>query len=801
MKIRSILLSLLILVFILKGNAQTITGQVVDNKEAPLPLVNTFILAKSDSSYVKGVVTNSQGEFSFQLPKGDYLLRISYVGYKTQWKNIGVKGAISLEPIRLIPLEDLQEVTVMGQRRRIISQHDKVIFNVENSYASNTSANSFDLLSKAPGLIVDTNNRTINMIGKGTLIVTINGKQLNLDGDALSSYLGTINPKDIKDIEIIENPPAKYDAGGNAGVLNIVLKKKKSDFIGANLSLQARKRDRGEDYGANTSITIKRNKLSFNGAINIIRNKPDNEIFMIQEYPLNLHLIDNVQQNNNLYNRGVRSQINYDFSKTLSIGIGYSYLDKDNRKSYLGDQHISNYQNQSQSFSESYSNRYNNSDITSANIQNIYSQIDITTNKRGDLLTLQTGGVFSKNTTDGLLINNVNSPDVHALDRRNNTQNSSDFTSYAIDYSLKEVLGCEISLGTKASFNKSDGIFSTEINDGQWKIEPSSDTEFIYKEDIYASYLEMNKNWKKLYFRVGVRAEHTKTSSYELKIDSTYNNSYTRLFPNAILGYKTSSGLSFTISYNKRFTRPWIWALSPATNYTGDKYINQGNPFLKPMISDNYSFRFSHKRFIFSLGYIQDRDMFNSNVLYYDQKKDLFITSRYNNFKEDKVYLNLDYGFKVKWWSCNIGTSTNWRTNKNTDARFDIVDNEVWSTYFRINNDFRPFVNTLFKNISFNANYWYNTGDEGDRETTFSSSNLNCAINYTTSNNKLNISLSGNDLLNTQKYGFEMIQNNTKTYYKVNSDQQSVILSLSYSLGGNIKFKRKDVNNQDLKRL
>lgn len=429
-------------------------------------------------------------------------------------------------------------------------------------------------------------------------------------------------------------------------------------------------------------------------------------------------------------------------------------------------------------------------------------QLDIVTNERGDKLRLQSGGVFSDNSNDGALINNVDNENVTVLDRQNRTDNSSDFKTFAADYFTKKKEGMNYSFGAKATLNNSDGLFNSYVyKQNRWSEDKASMTHFIYKEKIFASYAEMDRSWDKFYLRMGLRAEYTKTKAHELKLDSLNENSYMRYFPNVIVGYNSPDGCSYTLSYNRRFTRPWVWALSPATNYSGGKYINKGNPFLQPMISDNIAFRFNRKRFIFSAGYIKETDMFNSNVVYYDKKKDLFVLGRFNNFEEDKVYINLDYSFSVKWWSCSLGSSTNWSYNKNTDSRFDIDSNNVWGSYFRINNDFKPFYKTSMKGLTFNTNFWYSSGSKGKREETFDCSNLSFAINWSTLKNKLNISLSASDVLNKQTYGFEMIQNNTTTYYRVNSDQKSVLLSLSYSFGGNLHFDRKQVNQKELNRL
>ncbi|QZE13889.1 TonB-dependent receptor [Halosquirtibacter laminarini] len=781
--------------------SQHLTSHILMENGDPLENANAYILSQKDSSFVEGTVSDRDGLVTINLDKGSYLMRISYVGYETQWEKVDLSQNMDLGTIKMIPLAGLDEVNVVAQRARIISKSDKVIFKVEDTYASNTSSDSYELLSKAPGLIVDTNNKTIGIIGKGTVIVCVNDKEVHLDGDALTAYLSSINPKDVKDIEIIDNPSSRFDASGNAGVLNIVMKKKVEDFLGGNISTNVRKREHGLDYGGNGSITFKKNRFSMNTSISRKKREYQTNTILKQEHQNNLLVNEDATEfrDNNI--NGIRTQANYDFSPKLSLSVGYNLSNYRYGNVREGDQRTDIFKENK--YQRDHQNQYNNDEKNRSSVHNLYTQVDLTTNAKGDKLQLQSGTVRSKDKTDNNLINHITPKTVTVADQLSRTKKDSEFSTFALDYYIKRDNGFELSFGAKYSDSKSSGAFRT-TNEADILLldKPQSlSSNFVYNETIYASYIEATKKFKKLYLRAGLRGEKTKTEAIETVIDSVNTNDYMRYFPNVIIGYNASNGTSITFSFNKRFTRPWIWALNPATYYVGSKLIDQGNPFLKPMNSDNFSLRLGLKDFVASIGYIENRSMFNNQVSHFDEKREVFVWNRFNNYKQNKAYFNLNYNFHFKWWTCRLTSSTAWQVTSNTDNRFTIEDNETWSSYFRIDNDFKPFVNTAWKGLSFNLNYWGNTDKEGKSEKTYGSSSLSFAANLSLMKEKLHITLSGNDILNKQIYKMDMYQNNTITNFSKSNDIRSITLSLSYSFGGNIDFKTKQVNRKEMNRL
>ena len=218
-----------------QANSGQIAGQVKDPEGQTVEYANVILNTLKDSALVKVEVTNEEGRFRLvNIPAGEYYLSISYVGlpeFQT--------GPIKLQPgqqldLPLIQLEagavELKEVTVAAQRPMLEVKPDRTVFNVEGSINA-AGSNGLELLRKAPGVVVD-NNDNITMLGRSGVQVFIDGKPSPLRGTDLAEFLKSLQSTEIESIELITNPSARFDAQGNAGVINIRLKRNKS--LGAN---------------------------------------------------------------------------------------------------------------------------------------------------------------------------------------------------------------------------------------------------------------------------------------------------------------------------------------------------------------------------------------------------------------------------------------------------------------------------------------------------------------------------------------------------------------------------------------
>ncbi|HKG67502.1 MAG TPA: carboxypeptidase regulatory-like domain-containing protein, partial [Segetibacter sp.] len=218
-------------------NTYMVSGTVKDNKGNALARVTISLLKAKDSTLVKSEISNNAGKFEMQIPaQQTYLLLYTMVGYQNKYSNIfSLNKNYNVVTTLQASSKKLEDVSVTARRPLIEIKADKTVFNVEGSINAQGS-NALELLQKSPGMRVD-NNDNISMKGKTGVKIYIDGKMTQLDTKSLAAYLKSINSNDIEAIEMISNPSAKYDASGNAGIVNIRLKKNKK--YGTNGSVNA----------------------------------------------------------------------------------------------------------------------------------------------------------------------------------------------------------------------------------------------------------------------------------------------------------------------------------------------------------------------------------------------------------------------------------------------------------------------------------------------------------------------------------------------------------------------------------
>jgi hypothetical protein len=218
MKTLQLMLTLLLPVMLY---GQTISGKVTDKTDI-IPFANVIVKNTTDN-IITGTTTDDQGLFGLKASQGTYIIEISYLGYKTWHKKVQLDENLNLGTILLEENEQaLDEIIVKTEKRVLERKIDRLVFNVDKSIAA-VGGNGLDILKITPGVQVQ--NGTLAILGKGASQLMINGRLSPLAGDELVSFLSGFSASDIQKIEVITNPPAKYEASGNGGLINIILKK------------------------------------------------------------------------------------------------------------------------------------------------------------------------------------------------------------------------------------------------------------------------------------------------------------------------------------------------------------------------------------------------------------------------------------------------------------------------------------------------------------------------------------------------------------------------------------------------
>lgn len=244
----------------ISAQSYQLSGCVQDENNQPVEVANILLKQAKDSTYLTGMLTDAQGCFIFTQPKGEYLLHITLIGCEDIYLPVSLQGNKNVGMLTLKSSSTfLNEVTVTAARPVIKRLVDRVVFDTHNAVAT-AGGNALDLLREVPGLRVGQNS--IDIIGKGGVKIYINDRETKLSGDELIDYLRSYDASQIQKVEVITTPPSKYDAAGNAGIINIRLKSRPKDYLGGTVSASYNAGEK-ENYGyGGVNLNISKGRVS-----------------------------------------------------------------------------------------------------------------------------------------------------------------------------------------------------------------------------------------------------------------------------------------------------------------------------------------------------------------------------------------------------------------------------------------------------------------------------------------------------------------------------------------------------------
>jgi len=666
--------------FLLTGSAfaqapSSVTGTVKDNAGKLLQSVTVSLLNASDSSLVKTDVTDSKGSFEINTSReGSFLLRYSSVGFDEQYSAVFEKSGSNKVQAQTVTLVQsagkLKEVTIVARKPMIEVKADKTVFNVEASINAQGS-NALELLQKSPGVQVD-NNDNISMKGKTGVRVYVDGKMMQLDTKDLAAYLRSINSNDIEAIEMISNPSAKYDASGNAGIVNIRLKKNKK--FGTNGSV---------NMGFVQGITPKGN-----GSVNL--NYRDKKINVFGNVGGNIGINHNDidiyrVQNDTLYDQ--KTKMTSD-DKSINIKAGADFFV--NNRSTIGLMATTNFANTNWNSNGTSVVSYNPTGVhqydlvakntvpgkrTNANFNLNYRYADTTgreINFDGDY------GIF-RGTGSSTQPNSYEYPNPlqNALvTNRNNTPTDIDIYTAKIDAEQKLGKG-KLGYGAKVSFvntkNTFDFFKDTAID--KPRFDPDRSSRFSYKENVNAAYInynqQLNEKWS---LQVGVRGEQTNSDGRLVrangmsKPDDTVKRHYFDLFPSAAITWGINQKHSLNLTYSRRIDRPTYQDLNPFENKLDELTYQRGNPFLKPQYTHNIELTHTLMGMInTTVGYSNVSDFTTEAT---DTTGSATYVQQKNLAKQQIISFNIGSPLPIKpWWN---GYVSLWANNQIFDGMIGV---------------------------------------------------------------------------------------------------------------------------------
>ncbi len=652
-------LTLLVCLFSFYNLAQaqgSIKGNVLDAENQAALYANVVLHSAKDSSMVKGGITDENGDFQLlNVPFDQYYLQVSYVGFAPYLSpNFALNTSEkTFETITLQPLNaELGEVTVVAQRPILEMKPDKMVMNVDKTINA-TGENALSLLRKSPGVVID-NNENVTLLGKSGVQVYIDGKPSPLSGNDLATFLKTLQSDQIDAIEIITNPSAKYDAEGNAGIVNIRMKK--DSRLGANANL-------------NLNYSIGQN-AQYNGTITgNYRNKKINTFGSYTYF-------DGISQN---YINFHKEQAGLGFDSEMNM---FNYWEGHSAKFgtdfYLNDKHTVGFLVNGFTEENSFESE-NNTFLSTLDIAGTDSVLVAQSNSVGTGKNLNTNLNYVFNIGEGTKLNvdldygiyrytnsgmqpnaYMNSTKTIKLSEINfatETPTNIDIASVKADYETPLFNG-QFGTGVKVTNIVTDNTFDfyNVVEDAQFLDEDRSNN-FVYTEQVNAIYANYSGKVKKVSYQAGLRVEQTQSegdlTAYKPVNDENVKRSYTDFFPSLSLSYALNDNHNFQASYSRRINRPNYEDLNPFEEKLDALTSEQGNAFLNPEYTNKFEIRHSFKYMLnTTLSYSKTNDVI-ARILAPDMNNEQATFITWLNIAEQDFYsLNISAPVPItKWWS------------------------------------------------------------------------------------------------------------------------------------------------------
>jgi len=759
MKLKQVLFSIIFALLLFNfADAQTgtgkISGSVLDEAKKPLDGATVVLLIAKDSTVVGTQLAGKDGSFDFQnLKDNTYLVKATYIGYKDFRSGnavIGQQKTVTLPAFVLSPAgKTLNGVTVSAQKSYIQQKIDRTVVNV-GALASNTGANALEVLEKTPGVQVDADGN-ITFKGKSGVLVMIDDKPTYLSAANLATYLRSLPSSALDQIELMENPPAKYDAAGNAGVINI--KTKKNTIRGFNAVVSA---DYAQGfYGRHDesiNMNYRINKVNLFANLSYDEQKTHRRLEIDRNYfdangvtTSSLADISYFRPTNK--NANIKAGMDYFLSPKTTWGIVFT-----------GD--ISSSHDSSPVYSLLYGNQNQlDSSITTLNSsKNKFNSKGVNLNythkfdSTGRSFNFDLDYIRDVAGSNQVFVNNTFLPDntlINSKTLRDDLPAVINIYSAKADYSHPLKGKAKVEAGIKSSYVNTDNAANYyNVVDNVSTVDDSKTNRFLYKENINAGYVNFNKNFGRFSLQTGLRVENTNGNGHQLgnaeKADSSFINHYTNLFPTAYFSYNldTAGHKVLVLSYGRRIGRPNYGSLNPFTFFVDEFTYFSGNPFLRSQFTDNYRLAYSYRSlFTVAAAYNHTTDVQGETI---HRSGSVFISTQGNIGQQKTLDLSVNTSFQpAKWWSVNLYAEV----YKNTyqGAFYTGYLNQSQVTFSgNGNNQF-----TISKTWSAEISGFYDSGGTYGQFVTLPKGMLNAAVQKKILNNKGSIKLNMRDILHT----------------------------------------------------
>lgn len=709
--------------------------------------------------------TLSQKFYFKNIPIGKYKRCVTSNTF-AKCDTIFIKENSTYEIIVIEKEKKIEEVVITNKKPLIQNKNGVLEVNVESSpILSNGTA--FETLLKLPGVTYNYSNNSLSIKGKSGIQIQIDGESLYMSNNEAINYLKNISSSEISEIEINSSPSAKYDASGNAGIINFKTQKTKREgyYIGATFNGTQGKYYK-QNMGIKGQFNTKKNRYMLH---NINSFNMDFEKATTFRNFLNMNTNQETYAKIKGYTNTYNAQYEHRFRHSnLLINSSFSlYNENINQNTSLG------FYNPNNTLSSTlFSNQSSRNNLKSLDIG-----IGYTLENKKTKLSIKNNYILY-NIGNNSILTSYEIPSIRSYkDLKNESPNKVKIALSQIDYEYKIDSLSKLETGIKAIYQniKSENNFYESLI-----YNPIISDRYKYSELILGGYLQYNKSFNKIDFKIGSRLEYNPMKGIDEKNNQTLERNYVNLFPFLNFSFTPNKNNNFNLSYNKRINRPKFKNLMPFVYYV-DQYTRlMGNPELKPSFSHQFEIQYIlRNKYIFSLSYFVNKNQIYQTPIQDNNNSSTILIPKNINQSESLAFssnisLNL-----LKWWSLNLNGIILF--NKIKDATLKINSN-ILSGQFVVSNTF-----SLPKELKLELTTDYRTPSIQGAYKTQGIFTSNIGISKSFFDNKLKISIIGNDIFKTYTIKNISIIDNQYSNITQNFDTHWIRLGIIYKLTKGLK--------------
>lgn len=681
------------------------------------------------------------------------------------WQRLKAQSTDSLRK------QHLQEVQVKGSRPFIVMRADKIIMNVSESPVA-AGGDALQVLSRAPG-VIDQGSGNFELRGK-KVTVLVDGRDSRLSGDELKEWLAAMPAGSIDRVELMANPPARYDARG-AAVINIITLKNRNYGMNGTLTTGIGAGTYAR-YNAGLGLNYRNQVINVYSNYDYLHNKQYYDLRSLRSLDRNNHIRENSWETRRRNNHSFKAGADYEINPRSTAGImvkamlNYRYRQVDTRS----------VKDNAAMEADSFSTVNTTGDLRIFNPSvNVYYKINF--DSSGRQLTLNADYFnYNKDWTDGYVTdfydaagNTVQEP--YLL--RDNSPADNTIRSIAADY-VQPLWKGTLEAGVKATFTTTDNNIRWEqlLNEKDWKTDSGKTNHFIYRENIYAAYFSYGHSFGKFDLEAGLRAEQTHMEGVSLTLGQTSNRNQLNVFPSLSALYSRSEKHQYGISYRKSIERFSFNVVNPFVTYVSQYFYYQGNPNIRPSTGHAFELSYTYNNRLFAtLSYMR-----YNQVLTDIYRKDTgnVVVSTYANLSGADVY-NASFTYTQSilkgWMSTNTFMMTYARYNENNSGQ---LNNKGMGLYVNTNNTF-----TIVKGLSAELSAtWYSPMAFGVYKLK-SRYTVDAGISKTILRSAGRLSLNVSDVFNALTTKYDVASFGVTSAYESKAESRFVRLVFSYRFG------------------